>query len=66
LPLRVLPKSIASESLVAHIAVSKVLHRQPLYHLEKSMEHQYNWKIGRNLMAQWMMLPWNWELNTGF
>ena len=55
LPLRVLPKSIASESLIAHIVVSKVLHRQPLYHLEKSMEHQYNWKIGRNLMANWMI-----------
>jgi len=55
LPLRVLPKSIASESLIAHISVSKVLDRQPLYHLEKTMEHRFGWKIGRNLMARWMI-----------
>ena len=55
LPLRVLPKSIASESLLAHLFVSKVLDRQPLYHLEKIMERRYSWKIGRNSMARWMI-----------
>jgi transposase len=55
LPLRVLPKSVASESLIAHVCVSKVLDRQPLYHLEKSMEQRFNWKVGRNLMANWMI-----------
>jgi transposase len=56
LPLRVLPKSIAGESLLAYIFVSKVQDRQPLYHLEKVMERRYNWKIGRNLMARWMIM----------
>jgi len=56
LPLRVLPKSIASESLLAYIFVSKVLDRQPLYHLEKVMERRYNWKITRNIMARWMIM----------
>ena len=55
LPLRVLPKSIASESLIAHIIGSKVIDRQPLYHLEKVMEQRFNFKIGRNLMARWMI-----------
>ena len=56
LPLRVLPKSIAGESLLAYIFVSKVQDRQPLYHLEKVMERRYNWKIGRNIMARWMIM----------
>jgi transposase len=56
LPLRVLPKSIASESFLAYIFVSKVLDRQPLYHLEKNIARRYNWKIGRNLMARWMIM----------
>jgi transposase len=56
LPLRVLPKSIASESLLAYIFVSKVLDRQPLYHLEKVMEQRHNWKIGRNTMARWLIM----------
>jgi transposase len=56
LPLRVLPKSVASESLIAHIVISKVLDRQPLYHLEKTMETRYGWKIGRNMMARWMIM----------
>ena len=40
-PERVLPKSKATESLLAYIAVSKVLDRQPLYHLEKKLEQRY-------------------------
>ena len=56
LPLRVLPKSLAGESLLAYIFVSKVQDRQPLYHLEKVMERRYNWKIGRNIMARWMIM----------
>lgn len=54
LPLRVLPKSIASDSLAEHIIVSKVLDRQPLYHLEKVMEQRFHFKIGRNVISfQW-------------
>jgi len=56
LPLRILPKSRASESLIAYICVSKVLDRQPLYHLEKSIEQRYDWKIGRNIMSRWMIM----------
>ena len=34
LPERILPKCRVTESLLAYIAVSKVLDRQPIYHLE--------------------------------
>jgi transposase len=55
LPQRILPRSKATESLVAHIAVSKVLDRQPLYHLEKRIEEKYNWRIPRQTMARWLI-----------
>ena len=55
LPNRILPKCKATESLLSYIAVSKVLDRQPLYHLEKSIEQRYYWRIPRNTMARWMI-----------
>lgn len=36
---RILPKCKATESLLAYICVSKVLDRQPLYHLEKAIAY---------------------------
>lgn len=53
---RVLPKCKASESLLSYICVSKVLDRQPLYHLEKSIEQRYNWHISRHTMSRWMIM----------
>lgn len=55
LPHRILPKCKATESLLSYIAVSKVLDRQPLYHLEKSIEQRYHWRIPRQTMARWMI-----------
>jgi transposase len=51
-PLQVLPKIMATESLLANIVVSKIHHRQPLYHLEK-----YVSSIGasRETMARWVV-----------
>jgi transposase len=52
---RVLPKCKATESLLAYICVSKVLDRQPLYHLEKAIEKRYQWRLSRQTMARWMI-----------
>ena len=54
-PDRILPKCKATESLLAYIAVSKVLDRQPLYHLEKSIQQRYNWHIPRQTMSRWLI-----------
>lgn len=51
-PLQVLPKIKATESLLAHIVVSKCHHRQPLYHLEKYGEAV---GISRETMARWFI-----------
>lgn len=55
-PLQLLPKCKASESLLTHIAVSKILDRQPLYHLEKKFEREFGWIISRRTMARWMIM----------
>lgn len=49
-PKQILPKMRVTESLLAHTLVSKLHHRQPLYHLEK-----YSDKAGvsRETMARW-------------
>ena len=52
----ILPKVQATESLLAYICVSKVLDRQPLYHLEKKIEREHQWRIQRKTMARWMIL----------
>lgn len=54
-PKRVLPKTKASEELVAHIIVSKVVDRQPLYHLEKQFSQRYHVDISRRTMASWLI-----------
>lgn len=53
--LEILPKCRASESLLAYVAVSKVLDRQPLYHLEQKIKREHGWQIGRNTLARWMI-----------
>ena len=55
LPLRILPKCKVSESLLAYIAVAKVLDRQPLYHLEKKIEQRHHWRLPRQTMARWLI-----------
>jgi len=54
-PKQILPKCKASESLLSYICVSKVLDRQPLYHLEKKIQREHHWHIPRNTMARWMI-----------
>ena len=54
-PAVALPKCKATEELLAHIIIAKILDRQPLYHLEKKFERQYDWRIPRQTMARWMI-----------
>jgi transposase len=54
-PLTALPKVMASEELLSYIAVSKILDRQPLYHLEKQFLSRYQVNISRQTMARWMI-----------
>jgi len=51
-PLQVLPKTKATESLLANIVVSKMHHRQPLYHLEKYVTAV---GVSRETMARWII-----------
>ena len=54
-PERILPKCRVTESLLAYIAVSKVLDRQPTYHLEKRIEEKHGWHIPRQTMCRWLI-----------
>src|SRR3972149_137347 len=54
-PEHILPKSKISESFLANIIVSKILDRQPLYHLEKIFQTRYGMQVTRNTMARWMI-----------
>ncbi len=54
-PEHILPKSKISESFLANIIVSKILDRQPLYHLEKIFQNRYGMQVTRNTMARWMI-----------
>jgi len=54
-PDRILPKCRVTESLLAYIAVSKVLDRQPTYHLEKRIEEKHGWHIPRQTMCRWLI-----------
>ena len=56
LPERLLPGCKATEPLLAHIFVSKVQDRQPLYHLEKTILQRHGWHIARSTMARWMIV----------
>ena len=53
-PKRAIQKCKATESLLAYIAISKVLDRQPLYHLERKINREHHWLIGRSTMSRWM------------
>jgi transposase len=51
----ILPKSKVTESVLAYISVSKVLDRQPLYHIEKKLEREHGWRISRQIMSRWLI-----------
>ena len=50
-PVTALPKIGATEELLAHLIVSKVQDRQPLYHLEKKLDLL----VSRQTIASWLM-----------
>jgi transposase len=52
---RVMPKCKAEAGLLSHLIVTKVMDRQPLYHLEKQFKDRYNIHITRQVMADWMI-----------
>ena len=54
-PKRILPKVPVTNSLLAHIIVSKCDDRQPLYHLEKQFSSRYGINISRQNMSRWVV-----------
>lgn len=54
-PLQVLPKSKASETLLAFLVASKCEDRQPLYHLEQQLRARYAIDCSRQTMARWLI-----------
>ena len=51
-PKHILPKARFTESILAHIIVSKLEDRQPYYHLEKQFESRSGFKFTRQTMAR--------------
>ena len=51
-PKYILPKARFTESVLAHIIVSKLDDRQPYYHLEKQFESRAGFKFTRQTMAR--------------
>jgi len=54
-PKQLLPKTKPTTELLAHIAVSKFMDRQPLYHLEKLFLTRHHVNMSRQTMAKWMI-----------
>lgn len=48
----ILPKASFTESVLAHIIVSKLDDRQPYYHLEKQFENRAGFRLSRQTMAR--------------
>ena len=51
-PTHLLPNARFTESLLAHIIVSKLIDRQPYYHLEKQFESRAGFLLSRQSMAR--------------
>jgi transposase len=54
-PPRILPKVQVTNSLLAHVIVSKLHDRQPLYHLEKVFSERFGIDLSRNNLARWFI-----------
>lgn len=54
-PKRFLPKAKVTESFLAHMIVSKLYDRQPLYHLEKKYGQRFDFTCPRNKLARWFI-----------
>ena len=55
LPKRILPRVKITESTLAHIIVSKLDDRQPLYHQEKRFDTRFGIDLPRNTLASWFI-----------
>ena len=55
LPPTILPKVPVTQSLLAHIIISKFYDRQPLYHLEKQFASRYGIHVSRQSMSRWVV-----------
>lgn len=54
-PKRLLSKAHVTESFLAHMIVSKLYDRQPLYHLEKMYGERFDFICPRNKLARWFI-----------
>lgn len=54
-PDKILPKSYATEDLLADIAVSKCIDRKPYYLQAQNIKSQYGFEIPDSTMARWMI-----------
>jgi len=54
-PPRILPKIKVTDSVLAHVIVSKLHDRQPLYHLEKVFSERFGIDLSRNNLARWFI-----------
>ena len=54
-PPTILQKVLVTESLLAHIIVSKFYDRQPLYHLEKQFALRFSINISRQNLSRWVV-----------
>jgi len=54
-PKRILPKVPITADLLAHIIISKMEDRQPLYHIEKQLESRFGLCCRRNKLARWFI-----------
>jgi transposase len=54
-PLRLLPQAKVTESFLAHMIVSKLYDRQPLYHLEKQFRERFEFICPRDKLARWFI-----------
>ena len=54
-PLQILPKIKATPEFLAHLAVSKLDDRQPLYHLERQLSERHGIDVSRQTMARWLI-----------
>ena len=58
MPTQIIPKSIASSSLLAHIAQAKFCHHLPLYRQE-AIWQSLDIEIRRSSMSRWMLMIGN-------
>jgi transposase len=54
-PPRLLPKAKVTETFLAHMIVSKLYDRQPLYHLEKQFVERFDFICPRDKLARWFI-----------